>query len=60
MGMTQQEVACKLNITESGYNLIESGTRQKDLNLSLVQKLSEIFKIPINKIVEEEAKIREG
>jgi len=59
MHLTQREVANELNISESGYNLIEKGERQKDLNLSFVQKLSDIFGVSVSQIIEEEAKLRE-
>ena len=53
--MTQADVAEKLCITESYYSLIENGERQKKMDVTLVAKLSDIFKIPADKIVQYEA-----
>lgn len=51
-GMTQQEVAKQLDISESYYSYIESGDRQKKMNIALVAKLSVVFQIPIERIIE--------
>lgn len=53
-GMTQADVARKLNVGVTTYGMIESGERQKDMNISLVQKLSEIFGISIEDILKME------
>ncbi len=55
--MTQDDVAKKLGMVESAYSMIETGKRQKDLNISLVQSFSEIFDVPESLIIEEEKKI---
>ena len=57
-GLTQAVVAMKLNMGHSTYAMIESGERQKDLNLSLAKKLGEIFNISVEKIIEEEEKLK--
>ena len=51
-GLTQQEVADKLDITESYYNFIEKGTRQKKMDITLASKLSVIFDIPLQRIID--------
>ena len=56
--LTQQDVANKMEMSLSNYNLIESGERQKDLDLSLVVKLAEILGVSINYIIEEEEKLK--
>lgn len=59
-GLTQLEVSKQLNISEGYYSMIENGERQEDLNLSLAKRLSEIFNISVEKIIEEEEKIKES
>lgn len=56
--MTMKDISRKLDITESYYWCIENGERQKDLNLSLVTKLSKILGISVNKIIAEENKLK--
>lgn len=56
--LTQQDVANEMEMSLSNYNLIESGERQKDLDLSLVVKLAEILGVSINYIIEEEEKLK--
>lgn len=50
-GITQAEMAKKLDISEGYYSYIESGDRQKRMDITLVSKLSAIFGIPIQQIV---------
>ena len=57
--LTQQDVANKMEMSLSNYNLIESGERQKDLDLSLVVKLADILDVSVNYIIEEEEKLKE-
>jgi len=57
--MTQEKVAHKLNVSRAYYTRIESGERQKDLDLSLVLKLSKIFNVPVKYIIAEERKLKE-
>ena len=56
--LTQQDVANKMEMSLSNYNLIESGERQKDLDLSLVVKLADILDVSVNYIIEEEEKLK--
>lgn len=53
-GWTQLEVANKLGISESYFSFVENGTRQKRMDISLASKLSVIFDIPVEKIIEME------
>ena len=53
-GLTQLEVAKKLDVSESYYSFIESGSRQKKMDITLAAKLSVVFGIPIEKIIEME------
>ena len=52
--MTQSDVALKVGIGTSTYTMIENGERQKDMNISLAQKLADVFEIPIEYILEKE------
>ena len=56
-GWTQQEVANKLKISESYFAYIESGDRQKKMDIALAAKLSVIFDIPIETIIEMEKSV---
>lgn len=51
-GITQAQMGKKLDISEAYYSYIESGDRQKNLDLTLAAKLSVIFGISIQQIVE--------
>lgn len=53
-GWTQLEVADKLHISEAYFSYIENNTRQKRMDITLAAKLSVIFDIPVEKIVEME------
>ena len=52
--MSQKYVSKKLNISQQYYASIESGERQKNLKLPLVIKISELFNIPIDFIIDKE------
>lgn len=55
-GLTMKQMAEKLDISEGYYSYIENGERQKNMDITLVAKLSVIFSLPIQQIVELEAK----
>ena len=55
--MTMKMLADKLNISESYYCSIENGTRQKNMDVSLVSKLSVALDMPIGEIVENETAV---
>ena len=48
--LSQQDVANKLDITRQYYGLIENGERQKRMDITLAQKLADIFGITIEDI----------
>mgnify|MGYP002626257581 CR=1 FL=1 len=54
-GMTQAQIAQALDISEGYYSYIESGERQKKMDITLVMKLSNIFGITAQEIAENEA-----
>lgn len=55
-GMTQAQLAEKLGISEAYLSYIESGDRQKKMDLALAMKLSDILNIDLRQIVENEAR----
>lgn len=50
-GFTMKDMSHKLNISESYYCAIESGDRQKNMDVFLASQLAVIFKIPVSKVV---------
>lgn len=58
-GLTQQQVANKIDVSESYYSFIESGERQKKMDIALAAKLSIVFDIPIDAIVELEKSVNQ-
>lgn len=58
-GLTQQNVAERLNISTQYYSLIEKGERQESLNLSTLDKLAEIFGVPLSDLIAAERQFSE-
>lgn len=58
--LTQQNMANKLGISQNYYHGIESGERQKNLDLSIATKLAEIFGVTVEWIAEQEQKSEYG
>ncbi len=54
--LTQLETAKLLDISESYYNLIESGERQPKMTIEMAQKLAAIFGVTLEFILENETK----
>ena len=48
------EIAEKLGMTQQYYNYIENGKRQQKMDLQLCVKLSKIFDISVEQIIEYE------
>lgn len=55
---TQKEIARKLDVSESYYNQIENGERQKNMDISLVNRLAVVLEVPITTIIEQESQLR--
>ena len=55
-GLSQKQTAEVLAISQNYYSMIENGERQKDLDLSIVTKLAEIFNVSVEWIAEQENK----
>lgn len=50
-GMTQHNVAVRLNMSRQYYSLIERGERKQEMNISLLCKLAEIFGVPVSELI---------
>lgn len=57
-GFTMRHMAEELCISESYYCSIENGYRQRDMDISLVDKIGKILKIPIKQILKFESDMR--
>ena len=55
---TMNDMAKKLDISESYYSLIENGDRQTDMSLSIIEKLAKAFGVSVQMIVKEEMKYK--
>lgn len=53
-GISMQEMADKLDISRQYYQMIESGERQKKMDITLAKGISVILSEPLEKIVREE------
>mgnify|MGYP003298811121 CR=1 FL=1 len=53
-GLTQNDVSEKLGIGASTYTMIELGERQKDMSVSMAEKLANVFGVPLSYILENE------
>lgn len=53
-GLTQRDVSSRLGISESYYNMIEHGARQRDMSIVLLDELSMIFKVSLKSLVDKE------
>ena len=51
-GLTQKQLSEKLDISESYYNQIENGERQKNMDVSLLVKISSALDVPLTKLIE--------
>lgn len=55
-GLTSQEVADKIGITRQYYSMIESGERQRKMDITLAKSISMVFDVPFEQVVSEENK----
>lgn len=56
--MSKLTVANMMGISRNYYHYIETGERQKNLDLSLILKLSKVFDVSVDFIIAEEEKIK--
>ena len=54
INFTQFDMSKALDISESYYCMIENGNRQRHLDLLLISKLSKIFNVSVEWIIEQE------
>lgn len=54
-GLTQLQVAKELDMSEGYYSYIESGSRQKSMDVVLATKLAKVFDMQVQQIIELEA-----
>lgn len=59
-GYTMQFVADKLGISKQYYQRIEVGDRQQNMDITLAVKLSEIFGLSIQNIIDYEKQVAEA
>ena len=59
-GLTMQELSEKLGITRQYYQMIESGERQRKMDIPIITGISKALGVPVEYIVNEESKIMEG
>lgn len=58
-GLTQQDVANRIGISRQYYQMVETGERQKRMDLSLAGVLWVVLNIPIAEIVQRESTAQE-
>lgn len=59
-GLTQQDVANRIGISRQYYQMVETGERQKRMDLSIAGSLSVVLNIPIAEIVQRESAAQES
>lgn len=59
-GLTQQDVANRIGISRQYYQMVETGERQKRMDLFLAGGLSVVLNIPIAEIVQRESAAQES
>ncbi len=57
--LTQKQLAEKLDISESYYNQIENGERQKRMDITVIDRLSKALDISVEDIIRRENEIKE-
>lgn len=57
--LTQQDVANRIGISRQYYQMVETGERQKRMDLSIAGGLSVVLNIPIAEIVQRESAAQE-
>lgn len=58
-GLSMQDVADRLEISKQYYQLIESGERQQNMDITLAVKIAGVMGIPVERIITEEQKRKE-
>ena len=50
-GLTQKQLAQKLDISESYYNQIENGERQKRMDITIIDRLSSALDVSVATLI---------
>lgn len=58
-GLSPADMAKALDISENYYFAIESGRRQRKMDITLVSKLSGVLKMPLGRIIDLEMRKKE-
>lgn len=58
-GLTQQQAASKLLISQNYLSQIESGSRQQDLKLSTIKGFAKLYDVSVEQLIAEEAKYKQ-
>ena len=58
-GLKQKDLAAQLGISEQYYSYIESGTRQKKMDVMLINGLSVALGMPVMDVIKEETNYAE-
>ena len=58
-GLSMQDVADRLEISKQYYQLIESGERQQNMDITLAVKIAGVMEIPVERIIAEEQSRKE-
>lgn len=53
-GLSMQDIADRIGISKQYYQLIESGERQQNMDITLAVKIASAFNIPVECIINEE------
>lgn len=56
--LTQADVASELGMATTAYSMLETGLRQKDMDLSIAVGLAKVFEVSIDYIIAEEEKLK--
>lgn len=59
-GLSMQEFADKLNISRQYYQMIESGERQRKMDITLLSSIANVLDVSLETIVKEESKLLEA
>ena len=57
--LTQKQLAEKLDISESYYNQIENGERQKRMDITIIDRLSKALEVSTAEIINREKDVKE-
>ena len=60
IGLTMQQVGDAVGITRQYYDLIEKGKSQKNMDVTLIVKLSQVFGVDIQDIIDREQELAEN